>query len=229
MNKAKAIQMGDQRVNSISYSSWIPALACMTLFMASTALAQSQPASQSQPSTAPATTPSIDPPTTGTAVRPDDIIAIIPGPSWTITVDPLTTALGFAHVQVERVVAPGFSIYAGPHAHLFSSVFAQEKEDYLGFGLELGLRKFFKPNAPRGAWGQVRGVLARASSDATGQLESNAAGYVSALVGYTYIHRSGLVLSGGAGVQYLNYQVKEAQQGVEGFFPALHSNIGFSF
>jgi hypothetical protein len=46
-------------------------------------------------------------------------------------------------------------------------------------------------------------------------------------VGYTWILRERFVLAGGAGVQYINYQI--AGQGLEGVLPALHTNIGFAF
>jgi hypothetical protein len=148
-------------------------------------------------------------------------------PKWTLTVDPLTTALGFAHIQVEHVLTPKFSIYLGPHLHVYPNLFSKLPEDYIGVGAELGLRRFFNPNAPKGLWVQVRGVLAHVSLETEGQKETKAGGYVSGLFGYTWIHNDRLVLAGGAGVQYINYQI--GGQGLEGVFPALHTNIGFAF
>jgi hypothetical protein len=147
-------------------------------------------------------------------------------PRFTVQVDPLTTALGFVHLQVERAVAPSFSLYAGPHLHLFDNLLVGEEEDFLGVGAEVGARWFFYGEAPRGAWVMGRGVLARVSTEVPAP-EVAAGGYVSALVGYTAIVKGGLVLSGGAGVQYIDYNI--AGRGVEGVLPALHTALGFAF
>jgi hypothetical protein len=195
-------------------STWLLSLLCLT----SEAIAE--------PSSAPSTAPTS--PATGFFTGMYDVgpfYTILP--QWTISVDPLTTALGFAHVQIERVLAPKLSIYFGPHLHVYKSVFSKEPEDYIGIGAEIGLRRFLRPYAPKGLWGQVRGVLAHVSIDNNGTKETGAGGYVSALVGYTWIFRERLVLASGAGVQYINYQI--AGQGLEGMLPALHTNIGFAF
>jgi hypothetical protein len=148
------------------------------------------------------------------------------GPRFTLQVDPLTTALGYVHLQVERAVSPAFSVYAGPHLHLFDSLLAAEDEDFLGLGAEVGARWFFYGEAPRGAWVMGRAVLARVSTEVPAP-EVAAGGYASALVGYTAIVGGRLVLSGGAGVQYIDYNI--AGRGAEGVFPALHTAIGFAF
>ena len=179
----------------------------------------------SAPSTEPASAPSSPAPEGSTGMY--HIAAYTPLPQWTVSVDPLTAALGFAHVQIERVLAPKLSIYAGPHLHVYKNVFSKEPEDYVGVGAEVGLRRFLRPYAPKGLWWQVRGVLAHVSIDNNGTKETGAGGYVSALVGYTWILRKRLILAGGAGVQYINYQI--AGQGLEGVLPALHTNIGFAF
>lgn len=199
---------------------WLLGLLCL----AGEALAE--PASV--PSTAPVSAPTSAPTSSEvhtTGAYP--VAAYTTLPQWTVSVDPLTTALGFAHLQIERVLAPKFSIYFGPHLHVYKNVFSKDPEDYIGVGAEVGLRRFLKPYAPTGLWGQVRGVLAHVSIDNNGQKETGAGGYVSALVGYTWIFRERLVLAGGAGVQYINYQI--AGQGLEGVLPALHTNIGFAF
>jgi len=64
-----------------------------------------------------------------TALAADD-------PTWTVTVDPLTFALGYAHVQVERRLGSQWSLYAGPHARLFDGLLTEGREPFLGFGGE---------------------------------------------------------------------------------------------
>lgn len=144
-------------------------------------------------------------------------------PQWTLQVDPLTTALGFAHLQVERAVAPQLSVYAGPHLRLFDSLLDDKQEDYSGYGLELGLRWFFSPGAPQGWWLGVRGVAAYLQ----GPTKDVPGGYLSALGGYTWIWDGWLVLAGGLGVQYLHYTVEGL--GPKGVFPAAHSTLGVAF
>jgi hypothetical protein len=144
-------------------------------------------------------------------------------PAWTLQVDPLTTYLGFAHLQVERALAPRWSIYAGPHARLFSPP-GGDDEDFVGFGLEVGVRYFFRPTAPEGWWAQLRGVGAhlRTPDDAT-----SFGGYVSALGGYTAIFDGWFVLAGGLGVQYLHYTVDGL--GPKRVFVAAHTTVGVAF
>jgi hypothetical protein len=146
-----------------------------------------------------------------------------PAPAWTIQVDPLTTALGYVHVQVERRVTAGLSLYAGPHARMFSGFTADEDDDVRGVGAEIGLRWFFRGVAPAGSWAQVRGVGARVSrmEDAT------LGGYVSALGGHTWILRGRWVLSAGLGIQYVHYAVNDV--GPKGVLPAAHSTFGIAF
>jgi len=147
-------------------------------------------------------------------------------PSWTVTVDPLTTAIGFVHVQVEHTLGEHASLYLGPSLRLFDGVLPASNGPYRGLGLEAGLRGFFAGTAPEGGWLMLRGVLARVSTD-TPEPEARLGGYSSALVGYTAILGPGLVLSGGAGLSWFHYQV--ADYGVHGFAPALHTNIGWAF
>lgn len=144
-------------------------------------------------------------------------------PQWTLQVDPLTTALGYVHLQVERALLPQLSVYVGPHLRLFDSVLSDVSEDYTGFGLEVGVRWFFRPSAPAGWWLQARGVGAYLS----GPQSSSPGGYVSALGGYTAIFDGWFVLAGGAGVQYLHYRVDGL--GPKGIFPALHTTVGVAF
>ena len=141
---------------------------------------------------------------------------------WTVQVDPLTTYLGFVHLQVERRIAPPVSLYVGPHARLFSPPTA-DAEDFLGIGLELGARWFPWGEAPTGPWLLARGVGAEVFTDD----ESTFGGYVSGLIGYTAVVWRRLVLSGGAGVQYIHYRV--AELGPKGIFPALHTAVGIAF
>lgn len=143
-------------------------------------------------------------------------------PSWTVTVDPLTTAIGFVHVQAERVVAPGASVYVGPSLRLFDGVLAPVNGPYVGVGAEVGVRGFFAGRAPEGGWVMARGVVARVSSGE----RAVPGGYTSGLVGYTAVIGPGLVLSGGAGASWFRYGVDG--YGVYGFAPALHTNFGWA-
>ena len=145
-------------------------------------------------------------------------------PNWTVQIDPLTFALGYAHVQVEAAVSGTISIYAGPHMRLFSAP-GTDPEPYVGYGAEAGVRYYFQHEAPEGWWVLGRGVLAHVQ--ATDGDETAVGGYGSALGGYTAILGSTLVLSGGAGVQRIHYGVGE--YGVDGWFPALHTAVGVAF
>ena len=147
-----------------------------------------------------------------------------PAPQWTVQVDPLTTALGFVHVQVERALSPQWSVYAGPHLRVFDSLLTEENLKMKGVGVEAGLRHFWRGEAPAGPWVQVRGVLARVKADSG---TTALGGYGSALVGYTAIFDGRWVLAAGIGAQYLHYAVEG--RGPKGLFPAAHSTIGFAF
>ena len=146
-------------------------------------------------------------------------------PNWTVQVDPLTTALGYTHVQIERKLSPDWSVYAGPHLRLHDNPAAKDddKTDLRGYGLEAGIRRYFSGKAPEGSWALVRGVGAGLSLDG----ETGFGGYGSVLGGYTWIFDSGLVLSAGAGVQYLHYQLND--EGPKGVLPAAHTTIGWAF
>ncbi len=156
-------------------------------------------------------------------------------PAWTVTVDPLTTALGYVHLQVERRLSPHTSLYVGPHIRLFDGILTPEPEPYVGFGAEVGFRYFFKDQAPSGSWVMARGVLARMNTTYTelnplggAPLQSvEWGGYGSALVGYTKIFNDRWVLSGGAGFNYLAYDIDG--MGASGPFVALHTNLGVAF
>ncbi len=148
------------------------------------------------------------------------------GFDWTVSVDPLTTALGFVHVQVEHRVGPRVSIYAGPSLRLYDGVLPAIHGPYLGLGGELGVRGFVVGAAPEGAWVMVRGVLARVSTESPRHAAA-VGGYTSGLVGYTGILGPGLVLSGGLGVSWFDYGVLD--WGVHGVLPAAHTNIGWAF
>jgi hypothetical protein len=147
-------------------------------------------------------------------------------PAWTLSVDPLTFAIGIAHVQVERAIGPRASVYAGPSLRLFDGILAGINGPWTAVGAEVGVRGFFIGKAPEGGWIMLRGVLAAASANADpGDL--NAAGYTSGLVGYTAILGPGLVLAGGLGVSWFSYGA--GGYGVFGFAPAAHTNIGWAF
>lgn len=147
-----------------------------------------------------------------------------PAPQWTVQVDPLTTALGFVHMQVERALAPHWSVYAGPHLRLFDSLLAEEDLRMTGVGVEAGVRYFWRGEAPEGPWLQVRGVVARVAADSGA---TALGGYGSGLLGYSAVFRGRWVLAGGLGVQYLHYTVEG--RGPQGLFPAAHTAIGVAF
>lgn len=147
-------------------------------------------------------------------------------PQWTLQVDPLTTLIGFVHVQVERRLGDSFSIYAGPSLRLFSPPFGDD-ENFVGYGGEVGFRWYFLGGAPEGFWVLARTVAAYLSSDLPGGEESGFGGYSSGLVGYTAIFGNWFVLSGGAGFQYLYYTIND--EGPSGPLPALHTTVGVAF
>jgi len=148
-------------------------------------------------------------------------------PTWTVQVDPLTTALGFVHLQVEHALAPHWSVYLGPSLKLFPGLLAEDGDiAYTGIGGELGVRYYFCGSTPRGSWVMVRGVLAHLSSDEGPEL-SGVGGYVSALGGYTWIFDGRWVVALGLGIQYLDYELGNA--GVKGVLPAAHTAIGVAF
>ena len=149
--------------------------------------------------------------------------ATFASPHWTLSVDPLTTAIGLLHLQVEHTLGPRASLYVSPSLRFFDGILPGINGPYIGLGAEVGLRGFFVGEAPKGGWVMWRGVLARLSTEEHAQI----GGYNSVLVGYTGILGPGLVLSGGAGVSYFMYGVET--YGVHGFAPALHTNIGWSF
>lgn len=146
--------------------------------------------------------------------------------SWTVTVDPLTTALGFAHVQVERRLGPRTSAYVGPSLRLYDGLLPAVNGPYRGLGAEVGLRGFFTGEAPEGAWVMVRGVGAHLHTTA-GPTEQALGGYASALVGYTGVLGPGLVLSGGLGASVFRYEV--GGYGPTGPGVAAHTNVGWAW
>ena len=153
------------------------------------------------------------------------------GPKWTVQIDPLTTALGFVHLQVERMLTRSISLYAGPHIRLFDSLLDDKVEPFKGFGLEVGVRWFpgwLSPadGTPAGLWTEARGVMARLSTDGDGA-ETGPGGYGSVLMGYTWIFDGRWVLAAGGGVQYLHYRID--QMGPKGVLPAAHTTLGVAF
>jgi hypothetical protein len=153
-------------------------------------------------------------------------------PDWTVSVDPLTFAVGFAHVQVERTLGDSFSVYAGPHLRLFNGVLSQPDDDYLGMGAEVGVRyflggPFFGGPAPAGAWVMTRAVGAHITAEVDGVALTEVGGYASALGGYTWILARRWVLSAGAGIQYIDYEI--GGMGTTGFAPAFHTAAGVAF
>lgn len=149
-------------------------------------------------------------------------------PTWTLQVDPLTVAIGFPHLQVERALSPHLSIYAGPHLRLFDPLILGDPDGIRGYGVEVGARYFPMGGAPEGFWVMARSVFAVADrpDDPTSE-GPGFAGYSSLLAGYTAIFDGWFVLSGGAGAQYLYYSVDGV--GPSGPFIALHTAVGVAF
>ena len=145
-------------------------------------------------------------------------------PKWTLQVDPLTTALGYVHLQVEYAFTDSISAYVGPHLRLFSGI-GSEPEPYIGYGAEFGIRYYFEHNAPEGWWMLGRGVLAHVQD--TESDESSLGGYGSILGGYTAILGNVFVLSGGLGIQRIDYGV--GNYGKHTWFPAAHTALGVAF
>lgn len=138
---------------------------------------------------------------------------------WTVSVDPLTFVLGFAHVQVEHTLGEHFSLYVGPSLRLFDSLLGFPPGNFRGYGAEVGLRGFVWGKAPEGAWIMLRGILAAVVDRGT----TLPGAYTSLLGGYTGIIGPGLVLSGGLGISYFSYGP------IQGFLPAAHTAIGWAF
>lgn len=152
-------------------------------------------------------------------------------PRYTATVDPLTAALGFAHLQLEAAISERWSLYGGPHLRLYDGILPAANGPYVGIGAEVGLRVFFQGEAPRGSWVMARGVLARVWTRSP-ERAAEIGGYSSALVGHTWLIGPGIgpvrpALSLGAGVSWLDYTVLD--YGPHGLAPALHTNLGFAF
>ena len=118
------------------------------------------------------------------------------------------------------------SLFVPLIATAFAFWFLGDDPSFTGLGGEVGGRWFFRGVAPAGAWAMARLVLARVSTDVPAPAAA-LGGYGSVLVGYTAILRGVFVLSGGAGVQYFDYDA--AGQGIQGFLPALHTALGFAF
>ena len=144
----------------------------------------------------------------------------------TITVDPLTTALGYVHLQVERKVSEKASIYAGPHLRLFDGLLTEGHEPYRGLGVEVGVRWLPKGAGLEGPWVMGRTVVARAATT-DGSDVQKMAGYTSVLGGYTAILGEHFVLAGGLGLNVLYYDIEG--YGTRGLLPAAHTNLGVAF
>ena len=144
---------------------------------------------------------------------------------WTLQVDPLTAALGIAHVQLERVLADNVSVYVGPSLRLYDAPWA-EPEPFRAHGAEVGVRFYPRANAPEGPWVMARGVAARMSTT-DGSHDPEPGGYGSVLAGGTLVLGGHWVLSGGLGVSYFAWDIGD--YGVTGFKPAAHTALGVAF
>lgn len=162
------------------------------------------------------------------SARAEQPVADVSGdaPRWTLQVDPLTTALSFVHLHVERAINPRWSVYVSPHLRVFDGVLPDLQGPFWGVGAEVGVRRFLTGSAPAGAWVQLRGVGAMLSTT-EGPQQRAFGGYVSALGGYTAIFDGWFVLSGGLGLQYIRYRV--GGMGPKGPLPAAHTTVGVAF
>ena len=124
------------------------------------------------------------------------------------------------------MLAPRWSVYAGPSLRLYDSLLGEPSGPFRGLGAEVGVRGFFTGAAPEGAWVMARGVLAHLSRT-DGRDDTAVGGYTSALVGYTWVGPTGLVLSGGGGASWFAYEVGGV--GIAGPLPALHTAAGWAF
>ena len=140
-----------------------------------------------------------------------------------VHVDPLTTAIGFLHLQVEFVLPPRWSAYVAPHVRVFDGILESVNGDYVGLGIEAVVRFYPWDLAPEGFWVGPRGVLALLRS----RDEARAGGYVSILGGYTWFVADYFVLALGLGVSYFDYRIDTAD--VHGFLPAAHTALGLAF
>ncbi|MEQ1566233.1 MAG: hypothetical protein ABMA64_11395 [Myxococcota bacterium] len=145
--------------------------------------------------------------------------------AWTVQVDPLTFAIGIAHVQVERALGERVSVYVGPSLRLFDGILPDAGGPFVALGAEAGVRGFFTGRAPEGGWVMARGVLARMALRDGSRAE--AGGYGSVLVGGTAVVGPGLVLSGGLGGSWFAYDIDG--YGVSGPAPAAHTAVGWAF
>ena len=147
-------------------------------------------------------------------------------PTWSLRVDPLTVALGLPHLQIDRVLSERWSLYLGPSARLFDGILTEGHEPFRGYGLEAGLRYFLQPSAPEGPWLMGRQVAAWLRTT-EGPAAAEPGGYSSALIGYTAVLADRLVLSGGAGLNYLYYDIEG--MGFSGLAPAADTAVGIAF
>jgi hypothetical protein len=144
-------------------------------------------------------------------------------PRWTIQIDPLTLALGFVHVQVERALSDRVSIYAGPSVRLWDLLAEDDDPSYYGLGIEAGVRIYVRGKAPVGTWVMARGVGAYIVDEDD---NSDFGGYGSLLVGHHFVFGRWL-LGAGIGVNFMHYTVDGT--GSEGILPAAHTTIGTVF
>ena len=153
-----------------------------------------------------------------------------PASRWAfVSFDPITTLLGFINMQVELAPSFNWSFYVGPHLRMFDGILTDESEPYRGVGVEVGLRYFPLSEAPMGFWIGARTVNAYLHKTDPDAEESVVGwgGYNSVLAGYTVNPIGALILSGGIGVQYINYGLRD--YGTTGFFPALQTTIGLTY
>ena len=143
---------------------------------------------------------------------------------WTVQIDPLTTALGIAHVLFEKRLTSRFAAYVGPSLRLYDSLLTNDDEEgYRAYGIEYGIRYFLQSTAPFGLWAGLRFVNARLSFEN----ENRLGGYVSGLFGYAWHFSKFWLISGALGISYFDYSVGGV--GVSGVLPAAHTGIGVVF
>lgn len=147
-----------------------------------------------------------------------------------LSVDPAATAMGFPSVHVEFAPSWSWSFYLGSHVRAFDGVLDSESTPYRSTGVEVGVRYFPSARAPLGSWFSARAagahLLAPDTTDST-QSDISRGGYISVLGGYSFGPLRRLILSGGLGVQYVNYEIQDF--GFRGIYPAVQMGIGYWF
>jgi hypothetical protein len=152
-----------------------------------------------------------------------------PPPPRTITADFGLSSVG---IEYEQSFARWLSVFTGP-TFAFGSARqnAAETTLYAGGG-KAGLRAYLGQRAPKGSWFNLDGsVFYSWARFDNGDRVTGRGGAIAALFGYTWIWTSGVVLSIGGGMQYLDFGLEfpGLSLGFRGVLPAVRGAIGYAF